>query len=129
MSATAKRSANTQNFHVKLPILLHLTQILQPCLMFYFNINKSHCFFLFFFHNTSYIRNPQVIWGGGGVHSINISSWSTPKAKISNRVIPYFLHTCMQVLSTIIPSNLILGYSLETSSQVFRNNPSPCFLV
>ena len=57
-STTAKGSANTQNFHVKLPILLHLTQILQPCLCFTSTSINHTVFFLFFLHNTSNIRNP-----------------------------------------------------------------------
>lgn len=36
--------------------------------------------------------------------------------------------TCMQQLSMIIVSNLILGYSSATSSQHCKNNPSPSFL-
>ena len=37
--------------------------------------------------------------------------------------------TCIQALSTIIPSNLIFGYNFDISSHDFRNNPSACFLV
>ena len=40
--------------------------ILQPRLMFYFSTNKTQKFF--FWQNTSCIRKPQVISGGGGVH-------------------------------------------------------------
>lgn len=36
--------------------------------------------------------------------------------------------TCMQQLSMIMVSNLILGYSSATSSQHCRNSPSPSFL-
>lgn len=36
--------------------------------------------------------------------------------------------TCMQQLSIIMVSNLILGYSSATSSQHCRNSPSPNFL-
>ena len=35
----------------------------------------------------------------------------------------------MQVLSTIMDSNWILGYRAATSSQLFRNIPSASFLV
>lgn len=38
------------------------------------------------------------------------------------------IHTCMQQLSMIMVSNLILGYSSDTSSQQRRNSPSPSFL-
>ena len=36
--------------------------------------------------------------------------------------------TCMQQLSMIMLSYLILGYIFDTSSQHFRNSPSPSFL-
>ena len=38
-------------------------------LLLYFNTNKPHNFFFFFWQNTSCIRKPQVISGGGGMHT------------------------------------------------------------
>ena len=40
-------------------------------LLFYFNTNKPHSFFIFW-QNTSCIRKPQVILGGGGAHPLTL---------------------------------------------------------
>ena len=50
----------------ELPFLWRLTQILQPCLMYYFNTNKPATFLL---QNTSSIRKPQAISGGALLHA------------------------------------------------------------
>ena len=45
------------------------------CLLLYFNTNKPHSFFL---QNTSCIRKPQVISGGGGAHPLHPLPRSAP---------------------------------------------------
>ena len=45
-------------------------------LLLYFNTNKPHSFF--FLQNTSCIRKPQVISGGGGVHPLHPPPRSAP---------------------------------------------------
>ena len=51
-------------------------------LLLYFNTNKPHSFF-FFLQNTSCIRKPKVISGGGGAHPLHPPPRSTPYISFS----------------------------------------------
>lgn len=51
-----------------------------------------------------------------------------PSQKINTGWLWEDVDTCMQQLSMIMLSYLILGYSSATSAQLWRNRPSPNFL-
>ena len=48
-------------------------------LLLYFNSNKQHSFF---WQNTSCIRKPQVILGGGGAHPLHPPPRSAPETRL-----------------------------------------------
>ena len=86
------------------------------CLLLYFNTNKLHSFFL---QNTSCIRKPQVISGGGGVRTpctlpldppLRVSTRLTPDPNIQRSIITIIATTMFHHMN----NNVIERTKLQT---------------